>query len=116
MYDEETRAVAVAAMVAGESLNAISLRLGVSRATLRDWRDRPVRAERPTACPRCSIGHLPAGPYAHLLGFNSDGCRVANPRRNARWKRSTASSARSPSRVRTTRSGARWFGLGLPGR
>jgi hypothetical protein len=75
MYDAETRAVAVAAMVAGESLNAISKRLGVSRATLRDWRDRPVGAERPSACPRCSIGQLPAGPCAHLLGlYLGDGC------------------------------------------
>jgi hypothetical protein len=75
MYDEEMRAVARDAMAGGESLNAISKRLGVSRATLRDWRDRPVRAERPTACPRCSKGQLPAGPYAHLLGlYLGDGC------------------------------------------
>ena len=75
MYDEQVRALALAAMVAGDSLNAISKRLGVSRATLRDWRDRPIRAERPTACPRCSNGQLPAGPYAHLLGpYLGDGC------------------------------------------
>jgi hypothetical protein len=75
MYDERTRRMALAAMASGESLNAISKRLGVSRATLRDWRDRPVRGERPTDCPRCSNGQLPAGPYAHLLGlYLGDGC------------------------------------------
>ncbi|MFI7060968.1 helix-turn-helix domain-containing protein [Kribbella sp. NPDC050124] len=75
MYDGETRALALAAVVAGESLNSISKRLGVSRATLRDWRDRPGAANLPTDCPRCSNGHLPHGPYAHLLGlYLGDGC------------------------------------------
>jgi hypothetical protein len=36
MYDERTREIALAAIVAGESLNSISKRLGVSRSALRD--------------------------------------------------------------------------------
>jgi hypothetical protein len=75
MYGEETRGPALTAIAAGESLNSISRRLGVSRATLRDWRDRAVTAERPAACPRCSNGQLPDGPYAHLLGlYLGEGC------------------------------------------
>jgi hypothetical protein len=75
MYDEEMRAVARDAMARGESVNAISKRLGVSRAALRDWRDRPEREHRPTDCPRCANGQLPALPYAHLLGlYLGDGC------------------------------------------
>lgn len=75
MYDGETRALALAAIAAGESFNSISKRLEVSRATLRDWRDRPGRRGDPTACPRCTNGSLPAGPYAHLLGlYLGDGC------------------------------------------
>lgn len=75
MYDGRTRALALAAIAAGESLNSISKRLGTSRATLRDWRDRPGRADDPTACPRCTNGKLERGPYAQLLGlFLGDGC------------------------------------------
>lgn len=75
MYDGETRSIALAAIAAGESLNSISKRLGVSRATLRDWRDREGRASYPSDCPRCTNGKLPAAPYAHLLGlYLGDGC------------------------------------------
>lgn len=76
MYDEQTRAIALAAISAGgESLNAISKRLGVSRATLRDWRDREGRRSYPSDCPRCTNGNLPAASYAHLLGlYLGDGC------------------------------------------
>jgi len=41
MYDERVRRVALGAMAVGESLSAISYRLGVNRATLRNWRDGP---------------------------------------------------------------------------
>ncbi|MER7250164.1 transcriptional regulator [Kribbella sp. NPDC000426] len=75
MYDGETRSIALAAIGAGESLNSISKRLGVSRATLRDWRDRPARTPYPNDCPVCANGKLPPAPYAHLLGlYLGDGC------------------------------------------
>jgi hypothetical protein len=75
MYDERMRDVARAAIAAGESLNSVSKRLGVSRATLRDWRDRSGSAVRPTDCPRCSKGKLPPAPFAHLLAlYLGDGC------------------------------------------
>jgi hypothetical protein len=75
MYDAETRATALAAIVSGESLNSVSRRLGVSRAALRDWRDRPARLDDPTACSRCANGKLDRHAYAHLLGlYLGDGC------------------------------------------
>ena len=75
MYDETTRAAARRAITAGESLNAISRRTGISRAALRDWRDHPE----PLAggCPRCEPERvmLPRDAYAHLLGlYLGDGC------------------------------------------
>lgn len=75
MYDERTRAVALAAINAGESLNSVSKRLGISRAALREWRDRPGGAARVSECPRCGPGSLDGPPYAHLLGlYLGDGC------------------------------------------
>lgn len=75
MYDAQVRAAALAAMARGESLSSISKRFGMNRATLRNWRDRPAPTNDPTACPRCSDGHLPEGSYAHLLGlYLGDGC------------------------------------------
>ena len=65
-------------MVAGESLNAISKRTGISRAALRAWRDRPDDAiTRGANCPRCSpdLVELSAADYAYLLGvYLGDGC------------------------------------------
>jgi hypothetical protein len=75
MYGGRTREIALAAMNAGESLNSISKRLEVSRATLRDWRDRPGRRSDLSDCPRCENGRLPGSPYAQLLGlYLGDGC------------------------------------------
>jgi hypothetical protein len=75
MYDERTRAIALDAIGAGESLNSISKRLGISRAALRDWRDRPLPAERVSDCPRCGNGPLDVAAYAQLLGlYLGDGC------------------------------------------
>jgi hypothetical protein len=72
VYAERTRAAAIAA---GESLNSVSKRLGVGRAALRDWRDRPVRTSHPAECPRCGSGTLQIPSYAHLLGlYLGDGC------------------------------------------
>ncbi|GAA1159742.1 hypothetical protein GCM10009630_67330 [Kribbella jejuensis] len=75
MYDERTRAVALAAIGSGESLNSISKRLGISRAALREWRDNGDRRVRPSECPRCGTGSLDASSYAQLLGlYLGDGC------------------------------------------
>jgi hypothetical protein len=78
MYDAEMREAARAAVAGGESLNSVSKRLGVSRATLRDWRDGVGGGVRATDCPRCSNGKLPRAPFAHLLGlYLGDGCLSA---------------------------------------
>ncbi|WP_350276846.1 transcriptional regulator [Kribbella sp. HUAS MG21] len=75
MYDERMRTIALAAMGAGESLNSVSKRLGISRAALREWRDRGERPLRPSECPRCGTGTLDAPSYAQLLGlYLGDGC------------------------------------------
>ena len=49
----------MAAVAGGESLDAVSKRLGVSRSTLREWRDRPPTGKKPPGCPRCPNGQLP---------------------------------------------------------
>ncbi|GAB2640247.1 transcriptional regulator [Kribbella swartbergensis] len=75
MYGDQTREIARTAMGAGESLNSISKRLKVSRAALRDWRDRPDRRSYLSACPLCANGKLTRSPYAYLLGlYLGDGC------------------------------------------
>ena len=78
MYDEKIRASARSAIAAGESLNSISKRTGVSRAALRDWRDHPERgADRAGDCPRChpDLAAMPTADYAYLLGlYLGDGC------------------------------------------
>ncbi|MEV6412895.1 helix-turn-helix domain-containing protein [Kribbella sp. NPDC051718] len=62
-------------LAAGETLSAVSRLLGVSRATLRDWRDRAGAEYGPVDCPLCTNGKPAAGPYAHLLGlYLGDGC------------------------------------------
>ncbi|WP_026256830.1 helix-turn-helix domain-containing protein [Actinopolymorpha alba] len=79
MYDRAARERALALLATGVSLNAASHRLGISRYTLREWRDDPARAlaARTHDCPRCS---LPArdpdrSAYSHLLGlYLGDGC------------------------------------------
>jgi hypothetical protein len=78
MYDDEVRAVARAAIASGESLNSISKCLGISRSTLRDWRDHPDHKARSSDCPRCRDGQLPGTDYGHLLGlYLGDGCLSA---------------------------------------
>jgi hypothetical protein len=79
MYDDEVRIAARTAMSAGESLNSISKRLGISRSALREWRDRPERPKRSTDCPRCRTeGQLPGEDYAQLFGlYLGDGCLSA---------------------------------------
>jgi hypothetical protein len=75
MYDTRTRELARKLLAAGETLSAVSRRLGVSRATLRDWQDCPGPKVRLSDCPRCTDGQLPGADYAHLLGlYLGDGC------------------------------------------
>ena len=64
-------------MAAGRSLNSISKHMGVSRAALRDWRDRPGTTARSATCPRCTsqFTAVPAADYAYLFGlYLGDGC------------------------------------------
>ncbi|WP_343238315.1 helix-turn-helix domain-containing protein [Streptomyces sp. SID13031] len=66
MYDDEVRAAAMAAIASGESLNSISKRQGISRSTLRDWRDRPEPKVRLSRCPLCADGLLGRSGAGHL--------------------------------------------------
>jgi len=76
----------------GTSLRSVSRSSGVSRATLREWRDNPekVRAAR-ICCPRCDDDPSlpePRADYAYLLGlYLGDGCISAggNPAKGV-WK------------------------------
>ncbi len=93
MYDLPTRQRAMALVLRGESLSAISRTTGVARATLRDWRDNPEKLESALkrACPRCASVRAsiePPGPYAYLLGlYLGDGCiSRQGPERKGVWK------------------------------
>lgn len=79
MYSSTVRSRALTLMASGASLRSISAATGVSRATLRDWRDHPARDnELRTDCPRCTgvpAWPEPAADYAYLLGlYLGDGC------------------------------------------
>lgn len=75
MHPPDVRRKAMALLARGRSLNSVSVEMGVSRATLRSWRD---RAEDPCqdrlAAPEDIAGANP-GAYAALLGYYlGDGC------------------------------------------
>ena len=77
MHSRAVRTTALQLIDAGTSLNSISKRLGVSRSTLRDWRDRSTPVRDRATCFRCSPAPRlpPERPYAHLLGlYLGDGC------------------------------------------
>ncbi|MPZ95636.1 MAG: transcriptional regulator [Propionibacteriales bacterium] len=77
VHDMATRQAALALIEQGLSLNATSKRLGVSRAALREWRDRgPTSRKRLSSCPRCQPDtDLDSLAYAYLLGsYLGDGC------------------------------------------
>ena len=60
------------------SLSDVSRMTGISRSTLRAWRDHPSKRRR---CPRCDGASLPAIHYAALLGYYlGDGCVSAQAR------------------------------------
>jgi hypothetical protein len=71
----------------GLSASAIAHRIGVPRATIRDWLAGrvPSVSRSCTACPRCKSTHTQVLPtpssYAYLLGlYLGDGCLSAHPR------------------------------------
>ena len=72
VYSSEARARALALIENGFALRAISMSTGVSRATLRDWRDHPEKDGSPASCPRCADDPTlpePGADYAYLLGL-----------------------------------------------
>ncbi|WP_046498488.1 helix-turn-helix domain-containing protein [Streptomyces odonnellii] len=88
MYDLETRKRAIALVLRGHSLNAVSRQTGISRAAIRSWQSRieplPRMAAQARPCPRCrpepGVPDDPAS-YAYLLGlYLGDGCISAQPR------------------------------------
>ncbi|GAB2905936.1 helix-turn-helix domain-containing protein [Nonomuraea fastidiosa] len=79
MYDLTVREQALRLLASGLSISEASRQTGVSRAAIREWRDRPAHDSPMTGtCPRCAAApHLPAptGDYAYLLGlYLGDGC------------------------------------------
>lgn len=91
MYSDAVRQDARNRISQGESLRSISLLTGVSRSTLREWRDRPTDAYAERAdCPRCQRlprPPTPAASYAYLLGlYLGDGCiSAAGDKRKRVW-------------------------------
>jgi hypothetical protein len=76
MYDVETRRIALSSLAAGLSLSRVSQQTGISRASLREWRDAPAdwlsRNEERTTCFRCRADPgLPEvrADYGYLLGL-----------------------------------------------
>ena len=79
MYSAAVRRQALDLLDGGTSLRSASKSSGVSRSSLREWRDNPEKAQAArNRCPRC--GDDPALPepcadYAYLLGlYLGDGC------------------------------------------
>ena len=72
MYDQLTRDRSLALIANGLSLRATSQITGVSRATLKDWREHPHRTPLPSFCVRCAPEPglpEPQWEYAYLLGL-----------------------------------------------
>jgi hypothetical protein len=75
VHDQATRQHALGLLGEGRSLNQVSKSLGVSRAALREWRDRGPAPRRVGACPRHGAAELAEEAYAALFGFYlGDGC------------------------------------------
>jgi len=79
-------------MQSGMSLRGISVSTGISRATLRDWREHPeIGVSLSATCPRCAANPTlpePQADYAYLLGlYLGDGCiSLAGARAKKVWK------------------------------
>lgn len=91
VYSSEIRVRALALIENGFPLRAISMSTGISRATLRDWRDHPGKDALRASCPRCADSPTlpePGADYAYLLGlYLGDGCiSVAGDSAKGVWK------------------------------
>jgi Homeodomain-like domain len=78
VHSSEVRVRALTLIENGFSLRAVSVSTGISRSTLRVWRDHPEKDGSRASCPRCAgsptLPEQPAG-YAYLLGlYLGDGC------------------------------------------
>lgn len=76
MHPVEVRRRALDLLATGRSLNSVSNQLGVSRAALREWRDRgPEPRTRSARCCVCDGGKPDEAGYSTLLGYYlGDGC------------------------------------------
>jgi hypothetical protein len=79
MYSADVRRQALDFINTGSSLRSISIATGITRATLREWRDNPDKVQAARAsCPRCDDDPVlpePRADYAYLLGlYLGDGC------------------------------------------
>jgi hypothetical protein len=77
MYDAHTRAVALARLAAGESLRGLERSMGISRPTLREWRETGGRPadKHFCQCHLCREFPIPRSAYLYLLGqYLGDGC------------------------------------------
>jgi hypothetical protein len=78
VYSSEIRVRALSLIENGFPLRVISMSTGISRATLRDWRDHPEKDGSRVSCPRCADDPTlpePGADYAYLLGlYLGDGC------------------------------------------
>lgn len=80
MYDVTTRIQTLSLLAGGLSVSEASRQTGVSRATIREWRDNPeaLTPKQNSRCFRCSSPpRVPDDPcvYAYLLGlYLGDGC------------------------------------------
>jgi hypothetical protein len=79
MYSPAVRRQALDLINRGSSLRSISMATGITRTTLREWRDNPEKLQAARAsCPRCGGDPElpePRADYAYLLGlYLGDGC------------------------------------------
>ena len=79
MYSTAVRRKALHLIDSGCSLRSVSASTGITRSTLREWRDNPEKVQAARAyCPRCGDAPTlpePRGDYAYLLGlYLGDGC------------------------------------------
>lgn len=77
IHGPDVRLRALALVGSGRSLSSVSIELGVSRSSIRDWMDQPEPRRLRATCCRCTRpATSPQGwAYAHLLGlYLGDGC------------------------------------------